>query len=138
MTDGSFLRTMLLTGFLTAAPAFVVFFYVLQTGTVESARTYAFTVLVFAELLRSFGVRSETKQVWRMSLFTNVHLVLVVCLSFILQVWSQHSEIFARFLKTSFVPFTDCLLLFAIGAIPLLVLEMIKLIRHSTRDRIVT
>ena len=42
------------------------------------ARTYAFAVLVFAELLRSFGARSETKPVWRISLFTNRNLLIVV------------------------------------------------------------
>ena len=130
MTDRSFLRTMLLTGFLTAGVGFAVYLYGLKTGTLEVARTYAFTVLVFAELLRSFGARSETKQVWRISLFTNVNLVIVVSVSFALQVWSQHNAIFGRFLKTQFIPLTDCFLLLALGALPLLVLEIVKLLRH--------
>ena len=74
ITDRGFLRTMFLTGFLTAGVAFAVYLYVLKTGTAETARTSAFAVLVFAELLRSFGARSETKPVWRISLFTNVNL----------------------------------------------------------------
>ena len=133
ITNRSFLRTMFLTGFLTAGVAFTVYLYVLKTGTPETARTYAFAVLVFAELLRSFGARSETKPVWRISLFTNVNLVIVVALSFGLQVWSQHNATLGRFLKTSFMPFTDCLLLLAVGAIPLLVLEMVKMVRHARR-----
>ena len=92
-------------------------------------------LLVFAELLRSFGARSETKPVWRMSLFTNVNLVIVVAISFGLQVWSQHSAMLGRFLKTSSMPFTDCLLLAALGAIPLLVLELVKVVRHAWRQR---
>ena len=68
ITDRSFLGTMFLTGFLTAGVAFAVYLYVLKTGTAELARTHAFAVLVFAELLRSFGARSETKPVWRISL----------------------------------------------------------------------
>jgi Ca2+-transporting ATPase len=40
--------------------------YGLKTETVEVARTHAFTTLVFAELLRSFGCRSEVKPVWRL------------------------------------------------------------------------
>jgi magnesium-transporting ATPase (P-type) len=81
--------------------AFAVYFYVLQTGTTGTARTYAFAVLVFAELLRSFGARSETKPVWRISLFTNINLVIVVAITFGLQVWSQHNATLGRFLKTS-------------------------------------
>ncbi len=133
ITDRSFLRTMAFTGFLTAGVAFAVYFYVLRTGTTETARTYAFAVLVFAELLRSFGARSETKPVWRISLFTNINLVVVVALSFGLQVWSHHNAILGRFLKTSFMPLADCFLLLAVGAIPLLILEMVKVVRNKRR-----
>ena len=133
MTDRSFLRSMLLTGGLTAGVAFAVYLYILQTEPLETARTYAFTVLVFAELLRSFGARSETKQVWRISLFTNLNLIIVVAVSFGLQVWSQHNAFLGRILKTSYMPFTDCLLLLALGAIPLLVLEGVKMVRRARR-----
>ena len=133
ITNRSFLRTMFLTGFLTAGVAFVVYLYMLKTGTPETARTYAFAVLVFAELMRSFGARSETKPVWRISLFTNRNLLIVVVISFGLQVWSQHNAMLGRFLKTSTMPFADCFLLLALGAIPLLVLELVKVVRHARR-----
>ena len=136
ITNRSFLRTMCLTGFLTAGVAFAVYFYVLKTGTEEMARTHAFAVLVFAELLRSFGARSETKPVWRISLFTNVNLVVVVAISFGLQVWSQHNATLGRFLKTSSMPLVDCFWLLAVGSIPLLVLEMVKVVRHARRHRL--
>ena len=58
--------------------AFAVYLYVLKAGIAETARTYAFAVLVFAELLRSFGGRSETKPVWRIPFFTNINLAIVV------------------------------------------------------------
>jgi Ca2+-transporting ATPase len=135
IANRSFLRTMFLTGLLTAGVAFTVYLHVLKTGTPETARAYAFAVLVFAELLRSFGARSETKPVWRISLFTNVNLLIVVAISFGLQVWSQHSATLGRFLKTAFMPFTDCLLLLALGAIPLLVLEMVKVVRHARQQK---
>src|SRR5204862_281161 len=61
ITDGSFLSTMFLTGILTAGVSFAVYFYGLRSETPELARTHAFAALVFAELLRSFGGRSETR-----------------------------------------------------------------------------
>jgi Ca2+-transporting ATPase len=131
ITDRRFLRTMSLTGFLTAGVAFTIYLHVLKTGTPETARTYAFAVLVFAELLRSFGARSETKPVWRIPFFTNINLAIVVSVSFGLQVWSQHNAVLGRFLKTSSMPFTDCLWLLAVGTIPLLALEMVKLVRNK-------
>ncbi len=124
---------MLLTGILTAGVSFAVYLYGLKTETPELARTHAFAVLVFAELLRSFGARSETKPVWRISLFTNINLAIVVSVSFGLQVWSHHNAILGRFLKTSFMPLTDCLWLLAVGTVPLLMLEMVKLVRNKRR-----
>lgn len=91
------------------------------------ARTYAFTVLVFAELLRSFGARSERTSVWRIPLSTNMNLVAVVAVSLGLQVLSQHNAILSRFLKSSFMPLTDALVLLALGIIPLAVLELVKI-----------
>lgn len=46
----------------------------------------------------------------------------------ILQVWSYHNMLVARFLKTSIVPLRDCLVLLAISAVPLAVLELRKVI----------
>jgi Ca2+-transporting ATPase len=131
ITNRRFLRTMAFTGLLTAGIAFAVFHHGLKSGSVETARTSAFAVLVFAELLRSFGARSETKPVWQIPFFTNPALIVVVALSFGFQVWSQHNETLGRFLKTSGLPFTDFLLLAALGAIPLVVLEVVKVVRNA-------
>jgi len=131
ITDHGFLWTMAFTGFLTAGVAFVVYLYALREGSIETARTSAFAVLVFAELLRSFGARSETKAVWRISLLSNVSLVVVVAISFALQVLSQHNAWLGRFFRTSSLPLTDCLILVALGAIPLLVLELLKMVRRQ-------
>ena len=133
ITDRNFLRSMGLTGFLTASVAFAVYFYALKQSNPETARTYAFAVLVFAELLRSFGARSETRSLWRIPFFTNISLAVVVSVSFGLQLWSQHNETLGRFLRTSSMPFIDCLWLLALGTIPLLVLELEKLVRHKRR-----
>ncbi len=52
ITDRGFLGMMSITGFLTADVAFAVYLHGLQRETVEMARSHAFGVLVFAELLR--------------------------------------------------------------------------------------
>jgi P-type Ca2+ transporter type 2C len=135
LMDPAFVRTMFLTGALTAGVAFAVYIYVLRTQTPAAARGCAFAVLVFAELLRSFGARSETKPIWKIPLLTNPHLVLVVAMSIGLQLLSQHNETLGRILKTSSMPFLDGLLLLAIGAIPLVVLEVIKVVRHRRAQK---
>lgn len=130
IADARFLSMMGFTGLLTAGVAFGVYFYVLSYGTTQAARTYAFAVLVYAELFRSFGARSETKPVWRISLLTNMNLVAVVAVSFGFQIWSQQSAALGGFLKTTALPFSDSLLLVLFGAIPLVVLELVKVGRR--------
>ncbi len=132
ITDRGFLRTMSFTGFLTAGVAFAVYLYGLKMETVEMARTHAFAALVFAELLRSFGARSETKPIWRISMFTNLNLAFAVAVAFVLQVWSHHNAVLGRFLKTSPMSLADCFLLLAVGAIPLFVLELAKVVRNRS------
>ena len=133
ITDGGFLRTMFLTGALTAGVSFAVYLYALKFETPEMARTHAFAALVFAELLRSFGARSDTRPIWRMNFLSNLNLLAVVAISFSLQVWSHHNAMLAKFLKTSLMSFSDCLMLLAVSTVPLLVIEARKVfIRHRT------
>lgn len=133
ITDGRFLPTMILTGILTAGVSFAVYLYGLGTETPELARTHAFAALVFAELLRSFGARSETRLLWRMNFLANFNLVAVVAVSLGIQVWSHHNEWLARFLKTSLMSFGDCLMIFAVSTVPLLVLEVVKWISRKSK-----
>lgn len=63
-----------------------------------------------------------------MNILSNVNLLVVVAASFILQIWSLHHTLFARFLKTSLVSLRDCLALLALSAVPLVVLELRKVI----------
>ncbi|HAH06825.1 MAG TPA: cation-translocating P-type ATPase [Elusimicrobia bacterium] len=134
ITDRGFITTMLLTGFLTAGVAFAVFLFMLKRGDVGAARTYAFTVLVYAELFRSFGNRSETKPLWRIPFLSNLNLVVVVSVSFGLQVFSHHSEMLGRILRTSRLPFSEGVWLVAAGLMPLVVLEVVKMIRVPARE----
>jgi Ca2+-transporting ATPase len=131
ITDRRFLLGMLLTGVLTASAAMAAYLLALRTGGVETARSWAFTVLVFAELLRSFGARSATRPVWRMSLAGNMNLLVVVAATLGFQVFSQHNAMLGGFLKTVHIPAADGLLLLALGAVPLLALEGLKLLRTA-------
>ena len=127
LVNRRFLLLTLGTGFLTALVSFVVFWQALQTASLETARTHAFAVLVFAELLRSFGARSDTRFIWEIGFGTNLRLLAVVVASIVLQIASHHVEWMGRFLSTSAIPLSDCLVLLLIGTIPLIVLEISKI-----------
>ena len=131
ITNRPFLYTMALTGLLTAAVTLAVYVHALRTGDTATARTEAFAVLVFAELLRSFGARSETKPVWRIRPLFNGRLSAVVLVSIALQVASQHGAALGRLLGTAHLSFGVCLARLGLGAIPFAVLELVKALRGA-------
>ncbi len=133
MTGRGFLRTTLVTGVLTAGVALGVFLYVLRDGPVELARTYAFAVLVFAELLRSFGARSDRTPVWRIPLLTNKRLVIVVIGSIGVQLLIMHGQGLGHLLKTAHVSLIDGITLLGLGLVPSVVLELLKVVRPLAR-----
>jgi len=130
LADGRFLGTLGLTGFVTAAAAYAVFSWSLRHETLEMARTHAFAFLVFAELLRSFGARSETRSAWSTGFASNASLLAVVAVSFALQVASHHVTALGRFLRTEPMPLGECAALVALGALPFAALEAAKAARR--------
>jgi Ca2+-transporting ATPase len=133
--DGGFLPQLLLTGVLTAGVAFAVFRWSLGHESLAMARTHAFALLVFAELLRSFGARSERRFAWETGFASNLSLLLVVSISFGLQVASHHVDWMAAFLKTAEMSWAECTGLMALGAIPFAVLEVLKALRRWRNQR---
>lgn len=130
--DRAFLTTMSLTALLTGGVAMSVYVYNLRAHDEITARTHAFAVLVFAELLRSFSCRSETVPIWRMNWRTNLLLAVVVSASFVLQIWSHHSPTLASIMKTTTLTWTECLSGVVIACVPVAVLEFVKVIRTMT------
>lgn len=128
--DRGFIVTMIVTALLTAGVTMGVYLYGLAYHDEITARTHAFAALVFAELLRSFGARSDTVPVWRMGWRDNVLLLCVVAASFALQLWSHHNHALAALMKTAPMEWTECLALMALSTIPLIVLEALKVVRQ--------
>ncbi|RIL03542.1 MAG: cation-translocating P-type ATPase [Proteobacteria bacterium] len=136
LADGAALRGLLLTGALTAAVAFAAYWFALRGGSdVEAARNAAFSTLVFAELLRSFGARSATRLVHEIGLFSNLRLFAIVTASFLLQLAIHHEAHLARLFGTSPLSLSQCAAQIALACIPLLVLELRKGISRRSGRR---
>ena len=134
ITDRSFVLGMLVTGLLTAGVALGTYLYSLGRFPVEMARAHAFTALVYAELLRSFGARSLTQPVWRVGFTSNLKLAAVVAASIGLQFSLPHLGSLGKVLDVPEMPLGHCVALFGIGVIPLAVLELAKAFRGRRAD----
>jgi Ca2+-transporting ATPase len=115
------------TGCLTAAVALAAFAAHLDAGT-EAARTAAFSVIVFDELLRSFAARSATRTVWEVGLLSNLRLLAIVVASFGLQLLILHVPALQAVFGSVPISLSDCAFWLALGAVPVTVLELGKLV----------
>jgi Ca2+-transporting ATPase len=132
LIDRTFLTRLAVTGFLTAACTLAVFAYELQVdGNLQDARNAAFSVLVIAELLRSFGARSETRTIFEVGLLSNLRLFLIVAASFILQLTIHHTPALEDVFGARPITLAQCLIWIVLGAIPLAVLELRKAVTRS-------
>jgi Ca2+-transporting ATPase len=129
----TFFARLAFTGCLTAGAALAAFaweFY--GGGGVANARNAAFSALVIAELLRSFGARSNTRTVWEVGLFSNMRLFLIVAGSFALQLAIYYFSPLEILFNTK--PVSPLMLgrWIALGMIPVAVLEIAKIISRRT------
>ncbi len=132
LLDRSFLGSVLLTSGMVAALAMGVYLYGLAYEDEATARTHAFAALVFAELLRAFSSRSELKTVFRVGLLSNVRLLVVVAVSFAVQVASHHFDLLRTILRTETLPWSECLALVGVSTVPFFMLEAVKAWRHRS------
>jgi Ca2+-transporting ATPase len=127
-----FLRLTVLTGCLTALTALGTFAYEFYIDkSLEQARDAAFTALVIAELLRSFGARSNIQTVWQVGLFSNMRLFVIVAASFALQVAIHHIPLLQTLFDIEPITLSQCAAWIGIGVIPLVILELKKVLSRS-------
>ena len=132
LLDREFLRLTVLTGCLTALTALGAFAYEFYIDkSLEQARDAAFTALVIAELLRSFGARSNTQTVWRVGLFSNMRLFVIVAASFALQVAIHHIPLLQTLFDIEPITLSQCAAWIGVGVIPLVILELKKVLSRS-------
>ncbi|MFN7973066.1 MAG: HAD-IC family P-type ATPase [Acidobacteriota bacterium] len=107
----------------------------LRGGAIEEARAMAFSVLVFAELLRSFSARSTRLLFWEVGAFTNLKLLAVVFVSVCLQLGVHHLPITRELFgirELSPLRYAVALLL---GLVPVSAIELAKLGRRVASPR---
>jgi Ca2+-transporting ATPase len=132
-----FLTLILFTGLLTAGVTLGMFAYELYINdSLEQARDAAFTTLVIAELLRSFGARSERRTLWQIGLFSNMRLFMIVVVSFALQLAMHYIPMLQALLQIGPVTPNQCASWIGVGFIPLIILELRKVISRSTANKV--
>jgi P-type Ca2+ transporter type 2C len=122
-------------GLLEGTLALATFVLVLRTHGEGTARSMAFAVLVFTQLLRVFASRSPTRLFWEMGTFSNLTLLAVVGTSVAAQI-TLHALPWTRGLfRLEPLAADDWALALGLGFVPVSVLELLKLARRLRRPR---
>jgi Ca2+-transporting ATPase len=120
------------SGALQAITTLGVFAWALHSTTLASARSLAFSTLVFGELFRAFAARSTTRIFWSVGAFTNLRLLAVVLVSAAVQIALHATHATQAFFQIEALPPTQWVLALVVGLAPVTILELAKL----ARDRV--
>jgi Ca2+-transporting ATPase len=96
----------------------------------DQARTVVFTVMVVAQLVHGFNCRSDRLSLFQLGVGTNRPLVWAFLLSLVVQVAVLTVPAAASIFKVASLPIGDWLLMGAMGVLPFLIMEAIKLLRR--------
>ncbi len=91
------------------------------------ARTMAFVVLAGSQLFYSLTMRSSTKSIFKVGLFSNMYLIGAIVIGFILQLGVISVPFLANAFKVQMLSGRDWTLVILFALVPLVVNELIKL-----------
>lgn len=92
------------------------------------ARTMAFVVLAASQLFYSLSMRSASKTILEVGLFSNMYLIGAIIIGLILQLGVISIPFFAKAFKVQGLSGRDWLLVFGFALIPLIIKELIKIV----------
>jgi P-type Ca2+ transporter type 2C len=121
-------RHVAFAGALQAISTLTIFVWALEARGLEEARNLAFSVLVFGELLRAFSARDPERTFWEMGLFSNLRLFSIVVVSMLVQLGIHHIPATQVLFGIGPLSLFDCALSVVVGAMPLLVHELSKVL----------
>lgn len=130
--DMDFYLEMIISGVIITALGLGLYYFGLQVDLI-TGRSYAFTFFVYAALLRSFANRNERKTFLEMR--PNYYHLIACIIPFVCQIIIQHVELLLEIFKMKKMTLVENLLLVGISLIPLIVLEIFKVISRKKHKR---
>ena len=134
-SDG-FASTMIFYGLLVGMITLVAYYlgeYVLSDPLVAdgTANTMAFATLVFGELTRALGVRSETQSIFKIGIFSNKAMNKALLVSLIMQLAVLLIPFLQTIFKVQSLTFVEWVVVIALSLVPLVTSEIVKAFKHK-------
>jgi Ca2+-transporting ATPase len=129
---GGLWQHMLFIGLLISGLALVTAAWT-DLANVAYWQTMVFTTLVTAQLFQALAVRSETKSLLGIGLFSNRYLIVTIFVSLAVQIAIVYTPFLGAFLRTVPLTLPDLLLCLGLGLVVLPVAEFEKWFRRRVR-----
>jgi len=98
---------------------------------INVARSYIVALMIIIQNIHAFNCRDEYKSVGEIQLFSNKVFLIGIFGSIILGILVIEVDFFNKFLKTTSIPMNNLCLIFALGLVILLVMEIYKKITKN-------
>lgn len=128
--DKKFLIEMFSMGLAMTFLSLGVYYWELDHAGLPKAKSYAFTMLIYISLFRSFSCRSDVKSFFQLPL-NGVHLISVIIPIF-LQLSLQNTEIYQRLLGVMPLSMKELLIIAFISSLPITAIELWKIWKFRT------
>jgi Ca2+-transporting ATPase len=135
MLDRDAWRRILRVGLLEAVVVLTAFAWAYGQGGLREARTFAFTTLVFCEVLRVFGARSGVHLYWQVGVLSNLHVIWVAAVSVFVQLALPYIPLTQRLFDVTPLPAAWLGAAAVLGLIPVSAVEIRKLLVALRRHR---
>ena len=131
--DRKMISEILVSGITIGLIVFGVWIYLINYLKVDIgvARTYVMALMIIIQNFHAFNCRSEDKSIGDIALFSNKVFLIGIIGSVILGVSVIQIKFFNSFLKTTGLPSNNLSMLFALGLVILLVMEIYKKIKKN-------
>lgn len=128
--DKRFILEMLIMGLAMTFLALGVYYWELDHAGLPKAKSYAFTMLVYISLFRSFSCRSDVKSYFQLP-FNGFHLI-SVAIPVALQLLLQNTELYKQLMGVVPLSFKELVILACISSLPITAIELWKQKRYRT------
>ncbi len=133
--EKSFYHEMIFVGVITSVLTLAVYGYSLRNEDELTARTFAFSFLVFAELFRSFSSRSEHQTFFQLGPSSNMYHIVAITIPILFQIALLRAVFFQSIFKVKAINLSDGIVMFSLALIPVVLIEARKWLRQLSRDQ---
>ena len=131
--DKKMVSQILVSGLTIGLVVFGLWVYLIKYAKVDVnvSRTYVMALMIIIQNFHAFNCKSEDKSIGEINLFSNKIFLFGIIGSVVLGISVIQIPFFNAFLKTTGLPANNLCLLFALGLVILLVMEIYKKIRKK-------